>query len=260
MWRSAGNTLVRVLLAPACAGCRDPLAAPLDGPVCPRCWITVPRLVGPLCSFCGDMLRPAEAAYAVCGRCLASPPAFELARSAGQYAGSLRRLIHAFKYEKRRMLAGPLASLVAESGRSILEQADAVVPVPLHPWRALDRGFNQADDLAEHLGRPVWRVLRRRRAGPPQASLPAHARAGNVSQAFARRFALAPGTVSVRRLRHRAVVLIDDVMTTGATLDACSRVLLEAGVRSVKALTVARAVAREPASPPRPPDPWSVRR
>lgn len=248
--RSAGNTLVRVLLAPACAACRAPLVRPLDHPVCPACWTAIPRLVPPLCAWCGDMVAPGRLGFAVCDRCLARPPAFEVARSAGQYAGSLRRLIHAFKYERRRMLAAPLASLVRQSAGELLDAADAVVPVPLHPLRAVERGFNQADDVARHLGRPVWRALRRRRRGPPQASLPADQRVGNVSDAFAPRFALASTGRASARLRYRTVALIDDVMTTGATLDACSRVLMEAGVSSVLALTVARAVAREP--PPRP--------
>lgn len=257
--RSTTNSLVRVLLGPECAACREPLMAPLDGPVCPRCWMTLPRLVPPLCSWCGDMLAPAQAAFGVCARCLATPPTFDRACSAGRYDGSLRRLIHAFKYEKRRLLAAPLAGLVREHAGDILAHADAVVPVPLHPVRRLSRGFNQADDLARGLGRPVWRVLRRRRMGPPQAGLSAEARHTNMEQAFARRFTLAPD-ISLNRLRHRNVVLVDDVMTTGATLDACSRVLVDAGVRSVQAVTVARAVATPPSSPPPPPRPWTAPR
>jgi ComF family protein len=248
--RTAGNVIVRVFLAPVCACCQETLAHPLDHPVCPTCWLTVPRLVPPLCTWCGDMLPPGQAGYGVCARCLRAPPAFESAESAGQYAGSLRRLIHAFKYERRRMLASPLASLVRGSSAGTIEAADALIPVPLHPWRSIERGFNQADDLARCLGKPVWRVLRRRRGGPPQASLPAEERRRNVSDAFTRRFALVGGTRDLTRLRHRSVVLIDDVMTTGATLDACSRVLLEAGVRSVKAVTVARAVAKLPEPQP----------
>ena len=139
---------------------------------------------------------------------------------------------------------------MAAAGAEVLAGADAVIPVPLHPWRVLRRGFNQADDLAVHLGLPVWRVLRRTRHGPPQASLPAGDRGHNVRGAFGlgpMRRLVNPGRV--RRLHDRTVVLIDDVMTTGATLDACSGVLLEAGVRSVRALTVARAVTTRPAPP-----------
>ena len=173
-----------------------------------------------------------------------------LSRSAGVYDGSLRRIVHAFKYDGRRVLAPRLAALMREAGADLLAGADAVIPVPLHPWRALRRGFNQADDLARALGPPVWRVLRRTRHGPPQAALPAARRHANVRAAFALRL---DKPWSARRLRNRSVVLVDDVMTTGATLEACARVLTAAGVRRVIALTAARAVAGPPR--PRPPTP-----
>jgi len=171
-----------------------------------------------------------------------------MARSAALYEGSLRLILHAFKYGGRRLLAAPLAALMLKASEDLLYGADAVVPVPLHPWRAWRRGFNQADDLACHLGVPVWRVLRRARHGPPQAGLPAAQRHANVRAAFALRRG-PPGW----RLRNRVVVLIDDVMTTGATLEACAAVLRESGARSVRALTVARAAATRPeALAPRP--------
>lgn len=262
MWYSTGNAVVRLLLAPVCAACQHPLERPLDGPVCARCWQTIPRLQPPLCDWCGDSLRRSSVIYTVCDRCLSSPPGFEIARSAGLYAGSLRDLVHAFKYQRRRMLAAPLAGLLRSSGQAVLDGADAVIPVPLHPWRQMRRGFNQADDLAVHLRRPVWRVLRRSRHGPPQATLAARHRHANVEAAFAQRWSwsLVPGSTTASRLRHKTVVLIDDVMTTGATLDACSRVLLDAGVSAVRALTVARAVAPEPRSPPQLPHLWSPQR
>lgn len=148
------------------------------------------------------------------------------------------------------MLAPPLAQLLRDAGGDLLAAADAIVPVPLHPLRRLERGFNQADDLARELDLPVWRALRRSRHGPPQAGLPAARRHANVREAFAisRRWWVTNGS----RLRHRSVVLIDDVMTTGATLDACTEALLGAGVRSVHALTVARAVAAHPPPLPSP--------
>ena len=166
-----------------------------------------------------------------------------MARSAGRYDGPFRLVIHTFKYEHRRPLAAPIAQLMVAAGTEVLAGADAVVPVPLHPWRALRRGFNQADDLAIHLGLPVWRALRRTRHGPPQASLPASQRGDNVGNAFACSWM---SRLWSGRLRGRTVVLVDDVMTTGATLDACSAVLLAAGVRNVRALTAARAVVAQP--------------
>lgn len=181
----------------------------------------------------------------MCHRCLAAPPRFELARSAGVHAGSLKAIIHAFKYDRRRTLAGPLAALMRQAGQEVLEGADAVVPVPLHPWRALHRGFNQAEDLAQHLGLPVWHPIRRTRQGPPQAGLNGRQRRTNVVGAFRHRagYSIGADPGQSRRLRNRTVVLIDDVMTTGATLDGCSLALLRAGAARVRVLTVARAPA-----------------
>ena len=241
---AAANSLIRILLAPVCAACRRVLSRPLEGSVCAECWMAVPRLSAPSCDLCGDALPSSHGPFRMCGRCLTSPPAFETARSAGVYAGSLRALIHAFKYDRRRTLAAPLAALMRVAGMDVLGDADAVVPVPLHPLRALHRGFNQADDLARHLNLPVWRVLRRTRYGPPQATLASRDRPGNVWRSFGPSFSLSlgAGPGGRHRLHNTTVVLIDDVMTTGATLDACSRVLIEAGAARVRALTVARAV------------------
>jgi ComF family protein len=251
---TAANVLVRAVLAPVCAACRTLLDRPLDGPVCRGCWAAIPRLTPPWCDWCGDALPAGPRLVPLCPRCLRTPPSFDLARSAALYDGSLRELIHVFKYERRRMLAVPLARLLLNAGTEILAGADAVVPVPLHPWRSLHRGFNQADDLAQHLNRPVWRVLRRTRHGPPQATLPASRRLGAVQDAFATRgwssISALHGTT--RRLRGATVVLVDDVMTTGATADGCSRALLEAGAKAVRVLTVARAVAGPPSPPPPP--------
>jgi ComF family protein len=155
----------------------------------------------------------------------------------------MRHIVHAFKYEGRRALAEPLAAVMREAGDSVLADADAVVPVPLSNRRALTRGFNQADDLARLLGPPVWRLLRRRH-GPPQAGLSAAERAANVRNVYAlswrARIPLAPP------IRGSTVVLIDDVMTTGATLEACAAVLMTAGARRVRALTAGRAVTAAP--------------
>ncbi len=261
MLSETANALVRLLLAPACASCHAPLVRPLDGAVCAACWTAVPRLTPPLCDLCGDSLPPSTGPFRVCLRCLEAPPGFEVARSAGIYAGSLRAAIHAFKFERRRTLAAPLAALMSAAGAEVLVGADAVVPVPLHPWRAVHRGFNQSDDLARHIGLPVWRILRRSRHGPPQSRLSGRDRRSNVERAFARRFLLsmATGGPPADRLRRSTVVLIDDVMTTGATLDACSRVLAEAGVGSVRALTAARALTPRHASHPHSRLPSAVR-
>ena len=163
-------------------------------------------------------------------------------------------MIHAFKYQGCRALADPFATLMREAGAPLLAVADVVVPVPLHPLRFLRRGFNQATDLAVRLGPPVWHALQRTRAGPPQADLAADDRLTNVRCAFSLRPSLS------RRAPPSVVLLIDDVMTTGATMEACSRVLREAGVTTVFGLTTARAVAERPRQPPAPPHREAARR
>jgi ComF family protein len=231
----AANHFVRVLLEPECLACERALHRPLDGAVCPACWGSIASVTPPWCARCGEPLPHAQ--VDVCTRCARQPPSFLSARSAGRYEGVLRDVVHAFKYGRRRALSRPLGRRLRTAGALILEDADAVVPVPLHPWRRLQRGFNQADDLARELGLPVWRGLARTRHGPPQAALPAARRRANVRAAF---------RVRSPRLPYRHIVLVDDVMTTGETLEACSRALLEAGVESVRALTVARAAAELP--------------
>jgi len=245
---TGANAFVRVMLTPGCAACGAPLDAPLRHPVCASCWASIAPIHPPACVRCGEPLVATADAGPECDRCLARPPSFDVARAAGRYDAALREVVHVFKFEGRRALAGPLAALMRDAGHELLAGADAVVPVPLHPWRALGRGFNQADDLASALGLPVWRALRRTGAGPPQSALPAGRRHVNVATAFVvRRMG--------RRLRNASVVVIDDVMTTGATLDACSRVLRAAGVRRVAALTLARTASGRPpgrAQRPRP--------
>jgi ComF family protein len=253
MLRTIADVVVRVCLAPACPGCGTPLERPLGHPVCDACWRAISPVTPPWCAQCGEPMAACRDRSDRCARCRRTPPHFALARSIGQYEGVLREFVHALKYDGRRALAVPLAALMRERGGEALDGADAVVPVPLHPWRAFRRGFNQSDDLALHVGLPVWRPLRRTRLGVPQAGLPASGRHANVRRAFDLRGAhIRLGAGWRARLARRTVVLIDDVMTTGATLDECGRVLIEAGVRNVRALTLARAAAgpRAPRLPP----------
>jgi ComF family protein len=219
-WTNAADALLAVVLSPQCAACAIPLPHPTRGPVCETCWAEV--------------------------RC--APPAVSTTttgvidqwRATGRYAGALRAIIHAFKYEGRRTLAARLGAMMCASGHDVLCDAHCVVPVPLHPWRRLTRGFNQAEDLAAHLERPILRALKRSRATAPQTGLTASARHHNVRGAFTLSWRLSRHTRRTM-LEDRTVVLIDDVRTTGATLEACAHVLKEAGAREVRALTLALA-------------------
>jgi ComF family protein len=172
-----------------------------------------------------------------CPRCRRAPPAFDVARAVGEYEGSLREIIHAFKYDGRRSLARPLAAMMLTHGADVLAGADTIVPVPLHPWRRLQRGYNQAHELARRLDLPVVRALWRTRATAPQSGLRPADRRRNVRAAFR----VSPFLRA--SLHDRRIVLVDDVRTTGATLDACAQVLKNAGAREVRALTIALATA-----------------
>jgi ComF family protein len=237
---AALNALMSVVLAPSCAVCEQSLLRPIDGPVCAPCWHSILPLTPPLCDRCGDPLatwRTVSVPLARCPRCRRAPRFVDRARAIGAYDGALRSVIHALKYEGRRSLARPLGALMRQRGADMLEAAACAIPVPLHPSRHRRRGFNQASDLARQVGIPVVPALRRVRATPTQTSLPAARRNANVRGAFA--VARWDGL-----LDRATVVLIDDVSTTGATLEACARVLKEAGVREVRALTAARVVGR----------------
>ncbi len=162
--------------------------------------------------------------------------------AAARYDGPMRAIIQAFKYAGHQSLGASLAHRLAGLPHLNLSDVDIAVPVPLHPWRRLARGFNQAERLARHLGPPVLHALARTQWTPPQAGLHADARRENLRQAFA----LAPRLTGPGRRALRSavagacVLLVDDVVTTGGTLSACARVLREADAREVRAATVAR--------------------
>jgi ComF family protein len=174
---------------------------------------------------------------AACGGCLRKPPRFAVTIAAHAYAFPLDRLIQALKYEHRLELALPLGDALADAVRrapALVAGVEAVVPLPLSRARQRERGFNQSIEIgrivARRTGLPLARLLSRTAHAPPQASLPWRARAGNVRGAFA----------CDQDLAGRHVAVLDDVMTTGATLDAAAAALMAAGAARVDAWVVAR--------------------
>jgi predicted amidophosphoribosyltransferase len=247
------DAAVTLLFAPPCATCDGPLDRPSRSAVCSACWAAIHRWTPPWCPRCGQPQSPWRPAGEACGRCRRVAGALAI-RVVGPYEGRLRDVLHAFKYDGRRSLAPALAALLREQAGDVLASADVIVPVPLHAARRRHRGFNQARDLAAGLDLPVLAALRRLRATSAQASLTAAARRRNVRGAFAlapasrwtprtwrlpraARLALMEGAIA-----GRVIVLVDDVVTTGATLEACAAVLRAAGAAEVRAVTVARAV------------------
>jgi ComF family protein len=213
MLRAAADALLSVVLAPSCAACGELLEHPTRGAACLRCWRSI-RPLTPTMYLSASVSRVA---------------------SAGAYEGALRAIVHAIKYEGRRSLARPLAALMRQRCGSVLEGADVLVPVPLHTARRRSRGFNQASDLARHLDPPIVHALKRTRPTASQTGLPAAERHRNMRGAFA-------AVWHAPDLAGKIVVLVDDVSTTGATIEACARVLKELGVREVRAVTAARVV------------------
>ncbi|MDP3938629.1 MAG: phosphoribosyltransferase family protein [Deltaproteobacteria bacterium] len=256
------DLLLDVLAPAACPLCGSQAAR---GPTrfCRRCARTFRAVASPLCTCCGVPFAAAMADHP-CGACVRQPPAFGAVRAGGRYEGGLLDSIHRLKFagdivqitalalllvRALRRLPRPHASRLqaAPSPHHVVLDArppyDLVVPVPLHPRRIRERGFNQAHLLAAALLRggrlASWAELApdaliRTRETTPQTRLTRIARQSNLRGAFRGR---------AERVRGRHVLLVDDVMTTGATLDACARALRRAGARRIDAVVTARAVA-----------------
>lgn len=247
------DSLFAVVYPTDCCVCGQELG--LQGgtgvPVCRACWESLQPWEGPLCGCCGvpfASARAAEFATPLCFECQREERSFDLARSYGLYTGALRTLILQLKFRRRARLGKRLGERLSPLWESLEVRDALLVPVPLHPSRQRQRGFNQAELLAQGLARalrgvgreaPVEkRCLRRTRPTPPQTGLSLAARRENVRGVFA--------VERPARVRDRAVTLIDDVMTTGATLSACAAALKQAGASHVWALTLARATPQFP--------------
>jgi ComF family protein len=224
-----------LVFPPRCVGCRS-----FGSFLCSRCLATMRRAQPPRCPVCWmPVLSPAEGSGdgGVCGRCRGRPFAFEAARCPFVYDGAAREAVHALKYQGLSAVAQVMARAMAECLEEWALSAAALVPVPLTGGRRRSRGYNQSEVLARELsalsGVPVVAgVLVRRRGASPQArAADEAARRANVANAFA---------VRQRGRLAGPLLLIDDVMTSGATLDSCARVLRAAGHGPVYALTFAR--------------------
>jgi ComF family protein len=211
---------------------------------CPGCLQGVIRAGHPLCPGCGVMFKGGVGEDHLCGRCLETPSPFHMARAAFVYDRSLVDVIHCFKYKRKTQLARPLGVLLFEAFERYWGRApvDVVLPVPLHRRRLKERGFNQALLLVRRWpARPGMPkvpvdtdVLRRARATAPQAGLGRRGRQANISGAFALRHP--------ERVVDRHILLVDDVITTGATAGECARLLLENGAARVDVLALARVI------------------
>lgn len=207
--------------------------------VCAACWDSIKKNAPPFCRRCGRQLKDNALAKDICPSCIRTPVHFDRAFSPCRYEGVIKELIHKFKYAGKEYLGGPLAGLMADfiqEYRLPLECVDYLVPVPLHKSKKREREFNQASVLAEHLSRKFEKplledALMRRRYTKAQAELEGEARLANVKESFQVR--------ALKALDGKNLLLIDDVLTTGATCSEAAHELKKAGARIVFVLTLA---------------------
>jgi len=240
MFRRSARLALDMALPPLCPSCRDPLG---DGAgLCPSCWSKLAPIEPPYCARLGIPFTYDPGPGLLSMEAIANPPAYDRARAAVRYDDIARALVHGFKYRDGLHLAPMMGRWMARAGRELLAGADALVPVPLH-WRRLwARRFNQSAALAgvisKQSGVPVqYASLARVRATSQQVGLNKTERTENVQGAF-QVAAAQKADIAGKRL-----ILVDDVLTSGATVQACTRALLRSGAAHVDVLVFARVVA-----------------
>lgn len=235
--RRVGAMALDLLLPPRCLKCGTEIGG--DGALCAECWRGIAFLQPPCCACCGLPFEVELGAGTICGACARDTPLYARARAALRYDDASRPLVLAFKHGDKLQLAPALGHFMRRAGADLLVSCDVIVPVPLHWTRLFARRYNQAAVLAHALvrdgGPPVAAdLLQRRRATPSQGRSGRAERRRNVRGAFA--------VKRGRSVAGQRVLLIDDVLTTGATVTECARALLDACATSVDVLTLARTV------------------
>ena len=237
-WRHAARLALDIALPTLCVACREPV----DGEgVCAECWAKLSFIAPPFCPRLGIPFVYDPGPGLLSMEAIADPPAYARARAAVRYDDVARTLVHALKYQDRTDLAPAMGRWMARAGSELLEEADVLVPVPLHWRRAWSRRYNQSGALARVIEQQTGvkvasEALQRVRPTQQQIGLTRSQRADNVQGAFK----VAADRQSEIQGRH--VILVDDVLTTGATVDACARALLRAKAASVDVLVFARVV------------------
>ena len=239
--RGCVRAALDVVYPPSCLACSAPTAA--VGTLCASCWRKVRFIERPFCERLGIPFVQDSGVELLSPEAVAAPPVFHRARAVAVFDdGPVRELVHRLKYGDRLELARPMGHWMARAGADLLKGADVLVPVPLHRLRLWSRRFNQAAALAHSISKashvPVESfALHRIKATPPQVRLTRTQRAENVQGAFQ-----VPDEARAR-VHDRRIVLVDDVLTSGATLNAAARALSRAGAGSIDVLVFARVVA-----------------
>jgi ComF family protein len=237
MKRNVVTAVLDLLFPPLCLGCRALVGEP---GFCTECWSRITFLDGPGCACCGLPFAVALEGETLCAGCLAQPPAFDKARAIMAYDDNSNSAILALKHADRLDLVPGFSRWLTRTGQALLEDSDVIVPVPLHRSRLWRRRYNQSAELARRLA-VSWRrvyeplALVRSRATASQGAMAGpKARRRNVMGAFK--------VPDPTRIRGKRVLLLDDVLTTGATVQACARALKRAGAERVHVLVLARVV------------------
>ncbi|WP_290897905.1 ComF family protein [Hoeflea sp.] len=228
---------MKLVYPPVCAGCGKMTGLPAA--LCPECWATVRFIERPYCEITGLPFDHDRGEGLVSPEAIAKPPPYQWARAAVFHDGVARKIVHGLKYSDRADLAVMMSAWMARAGRDVLDDSDVIIAVPLHRGRLFARRYNQSAELARQLARITGKpflpgAMRRVRATRQQVGLGLRARQDNVRGAFS----IQPG--QAQRLLGLKVLLVDDVFTTGSTVEAATRALLRGGARQVNVLTFAR--------------------
>lgn len=231
--------LLNLLFPPQCLNCE--VRVPTHGTLCIPCWQQIHFITEPMCHACGLPFDYDIGEGALCGVCMHTRPAYSYARSAFRYDEHSRKLITRFKYSDHTQLAKTYGSWLNKAGEELLKHSDIIIPVPLHYFRFLKRRFNQSALLAHTLAKKssvkcLPNALIRTRKTTPQTGLTSKQREKNVKGAFA------INKRCLKQINGKNILLIDDVMTTGSTINQCTKTLLKSGAAQVNVLTLARTV------------------
>lgn len=230
---------LNAIYPPQCLSCKTIIGE--NGNLCPDCWEVIHFISGSKCNICGIPFEYEINEAAICGSCMFKKPSYDCARAVFKYDDASRSLITSFKYSDKIAASDYFAKWIARSASDLIDEADLIVAVPLHRIRLFTRRYNQSSLLANSLAKltkkPIHHnMLRRTKNTKPQAGMMFKQRILNVRGAFKINAKYAD------LIKGKNIILIDDVMTTGATIEACAKAIKKAGASKVTALTVARTV------------------
>lgn len=239
--QSIGRGLMQLVYPPVCSGCGKMVARPAG--LCPECWATVRFIERPYCEITGLPFDHDRGEGMISPPAIANPPPYAKARAAVFHDGVARKIVHGLKYSDRADLAAMMAAWMIRAGRDVIDDSDVIIAVPLHRGRLFVRRYNQSAELARAVARLSGKpflpaVLRRVRATHQQVGLGLRARQDNVRGAFSTK------PEQAKRFLGLKVLLVDDVLTTGSTVEAATRSLLRAGAGQVTVLTFARVASQ----------------